>query len=1005
LRFRSKLILLVAFPLCALVAITVPGLTSRLSVVRAETRAQHLQNPAGAVTLMVQALDNENALSNWYLGSPDAKVHAELLAARAQTDRQTSSLRAEASELRAAGATTAVTRLSQLLSGLDLVGEQRRFVDLRLIPVDSVTGYYQDQVRQALRVVDAMGSSLHDATEVANLRDFGTVLRIATSAGDERAVLIAGFARGSLNPAMLQDAIGSVASQDAYQASFEAQASPALRNAFDARLRSGSAAVDRVRALRSQALAGRFTGSGATATQWYDASTQQSEQLFGAAHGVLAQTNQIGSDRKDAAKRQMFAYGAASLGVLLLALALAFAIARMTTRPLRRLTDAANDVTQNRLPRLLDAVRSGGDGEVEEATPIPVDSRDEVGELARAFNTMESTVVEVAREQGSLLRQGVSDLYVNLARRNQALIDRQIRVIDDLEADETDADRLDAMFRVDHLATRMRRNAESLLVLAGAEQIRTWGAPVAVLDLVRSAASEIADYARIDVLGLDDSVKVNGAAVVDLTHLLAELLENATSFSPPDSRVVVSGAWYESAYVVSVTDEGLGITDDRLDAANRLLAEPPPPGLALSRSLGLFVVAHLAARTGVAVQLRAGSPGTVALVGLPATVLALAKPPTVDAGMPVPAVPPATRPVPTWDERDARSIPTPPVIEPARDELVLDDTVDAHPHSRLPRRQPAAPTPEPAPSTVAPPTPPPAPAPAAAAPVPPMPPMVDVPAPEVPTTVAPAPPVAHEAPEAPRPVPYEPLAPEPVASTEPAVAFDPTRAEAADHLPVAPTGISPTTFDDFLPSGDRAAAGRPGRSARRLTRAPRAERPHRGFSVRHRRDGESDAWLEPDGWRDDTDGALSWLTPDDAPDGAGAPVTGVPSPGPTTAPVLPVPDAPWSARSEHVPPDDVARPPDAGLPAPPAPAAGGGSDDHGLDRMTPSGLPQRMPSAHTGTPPAPETAPSGPPQRAPEQVFELLARYEAGRRRGVMAAHTEPGANAEPATSHVTEDR
>jgi hypothetical protein len=295
----------------------------------------------------------------------------------------------------------------------------------------------------------------------------------------------------------------------------------------------------------------------------------------------------------------------------------------------------------------------------------------------------------------------------------------------------------------------MRRNAESLLVLASAEPARQWGENVSLRDVVRSAASEIADYERVDMIDLDETVQVSGATVVDVTHLVAELLENATAFSPPESRVVVSGRRQGSSYVMSITDDGLGIGEDRLQAANHLLAEPPLPGLALSRSLGLIVVSHLAARTGAHVELQSREVGTVASLTLPASVLvgssipaetvdeepqivaepprpaelALAPPPDHDAtvgGATLPQrVPGATRaaapqsalPV-SWDEVQLPPPPPPPppppepvaaettdvagVAEPAPDSATVDDFLphaagSAGSRSRRTRRAPRAP--------------------------------------------------------------------------------------------------------------------------------------------------------------------------------------------------------------------------------------------------------------------------------------------------------------------------
>ncbi|HUF83651.1 MAG TPA: ATP-binding protein, partial [Acidimicrobiia bacterium] len=289
------------------------------------------------------------------------------------------------------------------------------------------------------------------------------------------------------------------------------------------------------------------------------------------------------------------------------------------------------------------SMRRGPEPTLASIGPIDAKSRDEIGELGRAFNAIQSVAVEVAREQSALLRRGISDLFVNLARRNQSLLDRQIELIDRLEADEQDPDALQALFRLDHLATRMRRNADSLLVLADAEQLCRWQEPVPLLDVVRGAAAEIADFARVSITGLDQQMAVTGSAAADLTHLMAELLENATSFSPPQTPVTVHGVPHGDGVVLAVTDQGLGMPDDRVAEAHHLLADPPAAGLALSRILGLYVVGHLAARHGIVVELRPGEDrGLTALVAIPGQLLE--RPDATFEPSPA-AVPPAAAPV------------------------------------------------------------------------------------------------------------------------------------------------------------------------------------------------------------------------------------------------------------------------------------------------------------------------------------------------------------------------
>jgi len=222
------------------------------------------------------------------------------------------------------------------------------------------------------------------------------------------------------------------------------------------------------------------------------------------------------------------------------------------------------------------------------------------------------------------LRKSIGDLFHNLARRSQGLVDRQLELIDELERGEVDPDRLQELFRMDHLATRMRRNAENLIVLSGVEQRRRWSEPVPLRDVVEAAVAEVEEYSRVQVAGIHD-LTLSGQAASDVAHLLAELVENATSFSPPTTRVEVSGDPVGNGYVLEIEDRGIGMSDAELVEANRRLAVPSAADITVSRMMGFHVVGRLAARHGIAVQLcRSWCGGVAALVLLPAVLLASA---------------------------------------------------------------------------------------------------------------------------------------------------------------------------------------------------------------------------------------------------------------------------------------------------------------------------------------------------------------------------------------------
>jgi hypothetical protein len=254
--------------------------------------------------------------------------------------------------------------------------------------------------------------------------------------------------------------------------------------------------------------------------------------------------------------------------------------------------------------------------------PINVHSTDEIGQVARAFDQVHREALRLAADEASL-RSSVSAMFISLSRRSQSLLERLLRLIDSLELGEEDPERLANLFRMDHLATRMRRNSENLLVLAGHETVRRQSGPVPLVEVVRASASEIEQYDRV-ALNIQPGIAVTGNAVTDTVHLLAELLENATMFSAKSTQVSVSGhALGSGGVLVGVTDSGMGMSEEQLGQLNWRLENPPVADVAVSRHMGLFAVAHLAARHGIKVGLQKPSAGGItAHVWIPAALTA-----------------------------------------------------------------------------------------------------------------------------------------------------------------------------------------------------------------------------------------------------------------------------------------------------------------------------------------------------------------------------------------------
>jgi signal transduction histidine kinase len=305
-------------------------------------------------------------------------------------------------------------------------------------------------------------------------------------------------------------------------------------------------------------------------------------------------------------------------------------VSRSITRPLRSLTRQAKEMAERRLPdAVLDILETplGDDVQVPQVDPVVVNTRDEVADVSAALNTVQDTALDLAVEQ-AVLRRNIADSFVNLGRRNQNLLGRQLDFITELETNETDPDTLANLFRLDHLATRMRRNAESLLVLAGIEPPRKWAAPVRLTDVIRAALGEVEDYQRVTVRGVEPATII-GSAAADLAHLLAELIENALVFSPPDQTVDIRGRNRPAAmdeagagYVLAVIDGGMGMPTGDVAAANRRLAGDESFTIAPSKYLGHYVAGNLAARHNITVHLD-NSPGNgiTATVDIPSALL------------------------------------------------------------------------------------------------------------------------------------------------------------------------------------------------------------------------------------------------------------------------------------------------------------------------------------------------------------------------------------------------
>jgi signal transduction histidine kinase len=492
---------------------------------------------------------------------------------------------------------------------------------------------YTTNIVQAANTFSAsIGNGANDAARTTKVITLGALLRGENDKSVQRAILFATLntSQQVLQPVDLASLQQAYAKEQADLSDFTASTDTAEHENFDNTV-SGlqvdqAASEERLaisQASKTPPLPLTQPNVHFTATDWYNNMAVTIGDVRKVADQLTSDITARAGTLSSSATRGLVETSILTLVLLALVLLTSTLVARSLIRPLRKLRSDALDVAGNRLPEMVRRLsQSEGTDEGVEIEPIGVTSTDEIGEVARAFDQVHREAVRLAADE-AMLRGNLNAMFINLSRRSQSLIERQLSLIDSLEQSEQDAGRLSSLFRLDHLATRMRRNSENLLVLAGHEASRRWSQPVPLVDVLRAAISEIEQYERV-VLNVQPGIQVVGQAVNDVVHLVAEIVENATTFSPEDTQVYVTGQPLTSGGVLlDITDNGVGISEQEMAHANWRLDNPPVVDVAVSRRMGLFVVGRLAARHGVRVRLRhAQSGGLTALIWLPESVAA-----------------------------------------------------------------------------------------------------------------------------------------------------------------------------------------------------------------------------------------------------------------------------------------------------------------------------------------------------------------------------------------------
>ncbi|MEU8327944.1 sensor histidine kinase [Micromonospora sp. NPDC048839] len=627
-RIRSKLALILVVPVAAVIALATVRLIAVGEGAFDATRARSLTALSLDVSALTQDLQAERMAAAAYLAAPQQPADAYNLRVR-QTQQQVDAYRAERGRI---GDVPAAVRdrlavIDGHLATLD--GTRQKVLDRRQMAVAEAVLRYGVILTDLVAYGDGLAQLPGDESLSDSRRAVAAFARAKAAVAEEEAVAFTALTGGQLDPEQFSSFVATLTSQQEALVAFSLAADPVQRALVDSAV-SGDAVglADRVATDITRSVGQRplVTAQNATAAigaqhdlmRWAEIQLQDR---------LLQQADEARSD----VIRQAVIESILVLLTLIIAVSLAVVLARSLNHSLHRLREGALSVANHDLPdavRRLQNMGSVGDGGVDEIVrqvrdPIQLNSRDEVGQVASAFNVVHREAVRVAAEQAAL-RTSVSAMFLNLARRSQTLVDRMIGELDAIERGEEDPKRLARLFELDHLATRMRRNDENLLVLAGADSAVPRRDDALVVDVLRAAQSEVELYNRIEFGTVDTDISVAAHAVNDVVRLVAELLDNATRFSPPNTTVVADGRRIRDYVLIQIEDRGLGLTDEQLDSLNRRLAAPPSVDVAAFRLMGLAVVSRLASRYGIRVELRRNvEGGTVAQVTLPAATVVL----------------------------------------------------------------------------------------------------------------------------------------------------------------------------------------------------------------------------------------------------------------------------------------------------------------------------------------------------------------------------------------------
>ncbi|MFF2392046.1 nitrate- and nitrite sensing domain-containing protein [Nocardia sp. NPDC058114] len=610
-------------------------------------------------------VEQSNKAKSWAVQLQDAAVPARELIEAVQSERHLTLAHIAGDETAALGLAAARTRMDGAFRGLIAAGENLRAIDdsnigndkagfatlgthldgvrkgadARMLPIADAYLFYNSLLNVIIQGTKVAERAAPDAVVATGVSEGLRLLGAAEAMSRSNAVAAAMVASDGASTIPLDEFTNQSGLYHGEIANLAAGLDEPERGAVVALTATGhwqrlsameSALVQRF-AVSAAAQASTSTSKAPTPValpmpipEWQNAAAEVNRSLLDSYTSYNDHVQKLAEDSSRKAETNAALAGGGVLALSALVFLIAIVLANRIIRRLRRLRTATLQLADEQLPATMRTLRDGGEVDPADTAPTLDFGHDEIGQVAKAFEHAAAAAIGAAVDEART-REGVRAVFLNIAHRSQIVVHRQLEILDEAERRQEDPALLETLFRLDHLATRERRNAENLIILGGGRPGRQWRQPVPVMDVVRSAIGETLDYARVRVTKLPE-VSVVGTVVADLVHLLAELVDNATAFSPPQSRVEASGNVVGKGVVVEITDQGMGMSADDLVRYNTMLADPPDFGVGTLSSdsrLGLFVVARLALAHGVSVRLSESDYGGIrAIVLIPQQLLA-----------------------------------------------------------------------------------------------------------------------------------------------------------------------------------------------------------------------------------------------------------------------------------------------------------------------------------------------------------------------------------------------